>query len=206
MLVAKSRHRQSDLMAKMWQVIAAHVAQLHSLQIVPNAVVRIQIWSIAWQLLQMNTLGTSRSEKRFDRLAAMDRRAIPDHQQLPLDVVQHVPEKADYIWSLHRVLLHRHQQPAVKRNGADCGQMVMRQKYLQDWCLFTWRIGPKTSRQQIEARFIYPSNGSAFFLGLFLRAGQRSVSHSWIAASLRWIARCTGFCGVQPISCRSRLT
>ena len=61
------------------------------------------------------------------RLAAMDRRAIPDHQQLACDLAQQQAQEPHDIFAAIGMVLHLHQQPPIRRDATDGRQMVARQ-------------------------------------------------------------------------------
>jgi len=64
------------------QVSATDVAQLDTLEVIPDALVRIEIGGITRQLLQMQEFGGPSFEKVFDLMSPMDGRAIPDENDL----------------------------------------------------------------------------------------------------------------------------
>jgi hypothetical protein len=74
--------------------------------VLPHSLVRIEIWCVARQLLQLLP-ATSRSarQKIFDRSSPVDRRAVPYDEQLAWDLVQKVLEEAHHILSLESTLL-----------------------------------------------------------------------------------------------------
>src|ERR687892_724374 len=55
--------------------------QLHPFQVVPDSLIRVQLGSVGWQLLQMDALPGRAGQKGFNLLAPVDGAAIPvDHQ------------------------------------------------------------------------------------------------------------------------------
>src|SRR3972149_5387464 len=115
-------------------------------------------------------------------------------------------EKANHICTAVGALLHQSQQGARARDAADDRQVIPRQPHAQDGGLPTGRISANHGGQEIEARLVYPDDGSAFFLGPLFIAGHRSVYHAAMAASSRWVARRIGFWTLQAIARRRRLT
>ena|SRR6516165_6550489 len=77
------------------QICGADVAQLDPLQVVPDALIRVQVWRIAGEALQVQALGRPRCEEVLDRLAMMDRRAVPDDDQLSGDLAQQHSQEPD---------------------------------------------------------------------------------------------------------------
>src|SRR5258706_253316 len=77
------------------QVAAAQIAPLDALEIVPDALVRVQLGGVAWQLLQVHASGTAPTQEVLDGLAAMNGRPVPDHQELATDLAQQHAQEAD---------------------------------------------------------------------------------------------------------------
>ena len=108
------------------QVRAAHVPQFDAFEIGPDALVRVEIGCVAWQLLQLEPFGSTLSQEVFDRLTAMDRRPIPEHQELAGQVSQEVAQEQHHIWTAEGVILDLQQQAPTRRDAADDRQMVAR--------------------------------------------------------------------------------
>src|SRR3954471_6421760 len=176
------------------------------LEILPDPLVRIEIGRIAGQSLQMDAMGTTCGEKVFNRLPTMNRGSIPHNQQLARNVSQDVLEKPHHVRATIGVLLHLHQQLTLRGNRADRRDMIIAQGSAQNRCLPTGSIRTCQCWQQVKASFVYPNEGSPFLLGFFLIAGHFSSRQAAMACSLRWVARSTGFCTLQPISRSSRPT
>ena len=85
----------------------AQVAQFDILELMPDAFDGIQFWGIARQGLPVNGFGTSVSQEGFDLGGPMDRRAIPDDQQLLCDMVQQVFQKQLTLLSAQRPPSHQ---------------------------------------------------------------------------------------------------
>lgn len=203
-LMAKTSGGQAEVASQVRQVLAADVAQLDVLEVGPDALVRVQIGSVAGQLLQADSLGATLGQEVLHGLAAMDRGAIPEHQELARDVTEQMLQKADDIRALVGVLPHVHQQPAVRGDAADDRQVITAQRRAEDGRLPARGVGPDGAGQQVEAGLVDPDDGPTLPVSPFLRAGQRSVRHASIAASFRWLARWTGFWTLQPAA-RNRL-
>jgi hypothetical protein len=76
------------------------ILQLHSLQVAPDSLIRVQLRSIGGQLLQVDPLSGRAGQKSFDLMAAVDGVAIPDDQQPHRDVGGQVPQEPRRIWYL----------------------------------------------------------------------------------------------------------
>ena len=201
--MAETGSGKAEVTSEMSEVLAADVAQLDALEVVPDALVRIQFWGVAGEPLQADALGSTLGQEVLDRLAAMDRSAVPDDQELAGDVAQEVLEEAHDIRALVGVVLHQHEQAPLRRDAADGRQVVAAQRQAEDWRLPARGVGPDRAREEVEARFVDPDDGPALLVGPLFRAGQRSVRQASIAASFRWLARSIGFCTLQPADRRS---
>jgi len=200
--VAKTSGGESEVVSQVREVQAADVAQLDVLEVAPEAFVRVQIGGVAGELLQADAPGAALGQEVLDRLAAMDRRAVPEHQEFAGDVAEQVLEEAHDVRALIRPLLHEHQQPAIRGDAADDRQVIAAQRQAEDRRLAARGVGPDGAGQQVEAGLVDPDGGSTFLFGPLFRAGQRSVRQASIAASLRWLARWTGFWTLQPAARR----
>src|SRR6478735_4782457 len=147
--------------------------------------VGVEVWRVAGKLLQADALGAALSQEVLDRLAAMDRGAIPDDQQLAGDVAQQVLEEPHDVRALVGMVLHEHEQTTGRGDAADDGQMIAAQGQAEDGRLAPGRVRPDGPWEQVEARFVDPDDGPPFLVSPLFRAGQRSVSQVSIAASSR---------------------
>jgi hypothetical protein len=184
-LVAKSSGCQAEVLLKVVEIGATDIPQLHVFEVRPDPLVRVQIGGVARQLLEAQPLGCTLSQKRLDGLRAVDRRTVPDHQQLASDVSQQMLEEVDYLGAIERVVLHAQQQSTTRRDAADDGQVVTREWEAQGRRVAAWREAADHRGQQGKARFVYPNDGAPFSERPFFSAGQRSVRHRSMAASLR---------------------
>src|SRR5687768_8163213 len=116
----------------MREVLAADIAHLDALEVVPDALVRVQIWSVAGELLQADAAGTAPGEEVLDRLAAMDGSTVPDDQELTGDVAEEMLEEADDVRALVGMILHQHEQAPLRRDAADDRQVVVAQREAED--------------------------------------------------------------------------
>jgi hypothetical protein len=203
-LMAKTGGGQAEVVSQVREVQAADVTQLDVFEIGPDALVRVQVGSVAWQLFQADPLGASVGQEVLDGLAAMDRGAIPEHQELAGDMAEQLLQEADNVRALVRVVLDVQQQATVRGDAADDGQMIAAQRQAEDRRLAAWRIGADGAGEQLEAGLVDPDDGPSLLVSPLFRAGQRSVRHASIAASFRWLARWIGFWTLQPAA-RNRL-
>jgi len=201
--VAEPGGGEAEVTSEMGEILAADVAQFDALEVVPDALVGVEVRGVAGELFQADTASTALGQEVLDRLAAMDRSAVPDDQELAGDVAQEVLEEAHDIRALVGVVLHQHEQAPRRRDAADDGQVIAAQREAEDRRLPAWGVGPDRAREEIEARFVDPDDGPALLVGPLFRAGQRSVRHASIAASFRWLARRIGLWTLQPAARRS---
>lgn len=87
------------------QIKTAEVAELDPFELLPDAFVRIQLWGIGWQTLQMDAGRCSIREEFLDGMAAVDRRSIPENHHLARDFPQQMFQKGHDIVRVHRVVL-----------------------------------------------------------------------------------------------------
>ena len=89
--------------------------------------------------------------------------------------------------------------------SADNGDFLMRAGFLiQNRCMTTGVPGSPDQRRHQHATFVDEDDMRSQFGSFFLMRGQSPLIHSLILASLRSIARRSGFWGVQPRSWRIR--
>src|SRR5881227_2818202 len=108
----------------MWETLAADVTQLDALEVLPDALIRVEVRGVAGELLQADAAGAALGQEVLDRLAAMDGSAIPDDQELAGDVAQEVLQEADDVRALVGMVLHQHEQAPRRGDAADDRQMV----------------------------------------------------------------------------------
>jgi hypothetical protein len=80
--VAQALFGAHDLAVQVRQVNTTEIAQLNTLEIIPDAFIRVEIGGIAGQLLKVQAFGCPTLEKVFERVRPMDGRAIPDEHDL----------------------------------------------------------------------------------------------------------------------------
>jgi hypothetical protein len=84
-LVAEPAGGAPEFGVEVTEVREAAVPPLDPLEEVPNTLVRIAVWGIAGQLLQPQSGGGAGGQEVLDRLPAMDRGPVPDHEQFAGD-------------------------------------------------------------------------------------------------------------------------
>src|SRR5918996_1738767 len=185
-------------------MLTDNILQLHPLQVVPDPLIRVQLGSIAGQLLQMDSLPSRAGQEGFDRLAAVDGAAIPDDQQPHRDVGGQLLQEPRRIYTPQGPVLDPSMQPAVAGDATDYRQMVSAEGYPEHRSLALGCIGLDHQGQQVATRLVHEDDGPAFVPGLFLSASQRSSFQRRIASSSRCCARWLGFWRLHPYCLRMR--
>ena len=182
-----------------------NILEFDPLEQIPDAFLWIQLWSVPRQAFQMNPFGSTMRQKIFDRLASMNARSIPNHQQFTGDLARKHLQKANHIAAFVRMVLGLHQDLSFRRNSTDGREMVMGQFDAQDGRLAKGSIRPYCQWQQVKCRLIYENDRTLFAPGLFFSSSHRCSFHLWMAASSRWVAFWMGFCRLCLQARRRRL-
>src|SRR5690242_21036419 len=98
----------------MIQVSATQVPQLHVLELLPYALVRVQLRRVSRQPLQVDELRAAARQERLDLFAAVDGRAVPHRQQVAPDHPPHVPEEGDTLDAAQRAAARQRVEPAAR--------------------------------------------------------------------------------------------
>jgi hypothetical protein len=105
------------------QVGTADIPQLNPFEVIPDALIGVEIGSRARQLFQMQALGSPSLEKIFDLLAAMDWRTVPDEQDRARDLAQEHAQEADHPSSIVGGRAHLHEESPIQRDATWHEQM-----------------------------------------------------------------------------------
>jgi hypothetical protein len=192
-LMADAGHGQAQLVAELGQRVTADVAQFTPLEILPEPLVRVQLGRVGGQGLQMQALGRALREEVLDHLRAVDRGAVPDDEQLARNMAQQVLKETHHVRPAQSVVFHLHEDLPRRGDRANSRQVIPRERHPQHRRLAPGRISADGGRQEIEARLIYPHERAVFGPSFFSRAGICSAVQAAIVASLRWVARRSGF-------------
>ena len=164
-LVAEPLDSQAQFEPQRVQIGAAEVAQFDVLEIVPDALVGIQVRGVARQLLQLEPRRGPLRQEVLDGLGAMDRRPIPDHEQLARNLAQQMLEKLDDLGAPKRALADLEEEPPLVGEAADDGEMVAGTGHPENRRVAPRGVGAHQARQQIEAGLVYPDDGTPLALG-----------------------------------------
>ena len=205
-LVPEASNGEAQLLFELRQIPTAHIPQLDSFEVVPDALVSVQVRRIAGQCLQVNAFRSALAQELLDHPAAMNGRAIPDDQQLASQMAEQMPQEAHHVLAMEGGLPDHPEELALGGDAADGREVILGEGDVQGGRLAPWGIGPDSTREEGEARFVYPDDGRSVCFGLCLSAGHRWSYQVWMASSLRWVARSLGCWGLQSMARRRRLT
>ncbi len=159
-LALESADRQPQLPAQLIKIMAAAVLELHALEEIPDTLVGVQLRRVGGQALQVQPLRRTCSQEVLDRLTAMNRRTIPDDEQLAPHLPQELAEEGHDRRTSERRLLDMDQEPPIRSDGTDGREMVMSERGAQHRRLPAWGVCPGDEGQQIEARLVYEEDGA----------------------------------------------
>ncbi len=144
----------TKLPSRFLQILAAEIAHLDVLEVPPDALFWIQLRRIAGEALEVDPVGRPVAQIPPNGFAAVDRRPIPEDQQLARDVAPQMIEEADHFGARDRRLMDLEVQPLVQAHGADDREMIAAEGMTQDRRLAPWRVAARYRRQEIEAALI----------------------------------------------------
>jgi hypothetical protein len=127
------------MLLEIGQVRAADVSQFEVFEVRPDALVRVEIGSATGRSLEAQALRRTFGQKGLDSLTAMNRRAVPNHQQLAGKVSQQMLEEVDELGAAERVILHTQQQSSAWGDATDDGQVVAGKRETQRRRVAAWR-------------------------------------------------------------------
>lgn len=205
-LVTETSNGAAELGLEFGQVTTAPVAQLDPLEGAPDTLVGGQVRGVAGQACEMEAGAATLGEKVFHCLTAMDRRAIPDDQELAREVTQEMAEEAHHRWATEGVGADLKEEAALRGERPDGREVIVGEGDGQDRGLPLGGVGADPGGQEVKARFIRPDDGSLFFSGFFSRVGHVSLSQVSTRAGSRWVAWTSGCWTLPPRAWRRRLT
>jgi hypothetical protein len=164
----------AEFAAEMGQIGTADIAELDSLQVCPEALTRVQLRGLGWQALHVESRRRPMSQERFDGVAAVNWRSIPDDDQAAGHLPQQMLKKGDHILRIDRAVLAGEIQLGFGRDGTDRREMITGPPLPQDRRVPHRGIGADDARQGIEPRLVYEEDGLLLGLCPFLMAGQVS--------------------------------
>ena len=96
------------------QIVATHVRQLDLLEMPPDSFLRIGLRSVAREPLAVNPASRTGGEELLDDATPVDRRSVPDDEQLARDMAQEMAEKAHDVGTPDPMLVHLKVEPLIE--------------------------------------------------------------------------------------------
>src|SRR5258708_4456146 len=106
------------------QVQTDEISHLHMLQVLPRLFDWIEVRRIGRKSLHVNAATVLARNEFRDQNTAMDRRAIPYHQQAAAKVTHEVFEEFDDMHAVERLLSYQTVEPGFASDAAHDRQMV----------------------------------------------------------------------------------
>lgn len=159
----------------------------------PDALVWIEIWGVPGKALEMNAPVCFLAKKRLHDLAAVDRRAVPDDDQVAADQSEKLTKEVDDSDRVEGVILCAEVELSVESDSADHREVIASAPFLQHGLGTDRSERSNNARERVEARLVYEEDGVAALLCPLLISGQRLSRQALMAASFRWVARLFGF-------------
>jgi hypothetical protein len=162
---AQAADGQPQFPAQLVEVLTAAILQLAALEQIPDALIRVELRRVTRQAFQVETGRRPGGEEVLHRLAMMDRRAVPDHEQLPPYLAEELAEEGDDRRTPERLRLEVREEPAGRCDGADRGEMITRERGTQDGRLAHGGIGARHEGEEIEAGLVYEEDRAPLLPG-----------------------------------------
>jgi hypothetical protein len=185
---------------------AAHIPELDTFELLPEALARIQCRRLRRQALQVKALRRALGQELLDDTTAVHGGAVPDDDHAAWDFTQQVLQKGDHVGRVERVVLATEIEFALRRDGTEGREVVAGPPLPQDGGLAERRRGAHDTGQGIKSRFVYKKDSLLLGLRPLWMAGQVSLCQWEMAVSSRWRARRAGFCGLQRMALHKRPT
>jgi hypothetical protein len=134
----------------MRDIEAAPMAEFHPFELLPEALIWVQLRSIGGQTLQVETLGGPIGQTLLDGVTAVDRGTIPDDDHAAGHCTQERLPEGDHICRVERAVLALEVELARRRDGIDGREMIAGAPCPQDGCLAHRRIGTHDTREGIN--------------------------------------------------------
>lgn len=153
-LLAQSLTGGAELGAQRDEVGAAEVGQFQVLEQAPDPFLRVEVWRAARELFEVNPRRGPGAEELLHRPTAVDRRAVPDDEQRAGGVIHQMPQEVDHLDAAYRVVVHPELELRLQADGADDGEVVVREPVHEDRRLAYRHVGARDRRQEVEPALI----------------------------------------------------
>lgn len=170
----------------------------------PDVLHWVQFRRVGWQILHLQAAFLI-ADKLLRDPTAVGRKAIPNQQNVAVDVAEQVFEELDDLLGFDG-LFEDLKVEVPERDAGDDRQGFPVEMELEDRSLPSRRPRAPPMRPLAQTAFVYEDDRSALFLSFFLISGQRLCFQSAIKASFRSNARPTGCCTLQFNCRRTRQT
>lgn len=128
-------------------------------ELVPNHLDWIRIRRVRRQPFELEPGCSSAGQTLLDDAAAVNGRAIPDHEDLARNLLQQMLKNAYHCVTPIGAPLHPHQPSSLDRQRSKSRDMIAGQRHPENGRLPARRIGADLRGQQVEARLVYPDDG-----------------------------------------------
>lgn len=196
----ETRERGDEGAEQRQHIVGAPVRQL-GFGAGPHAFIGIEVRCVAREIRQAEARMLL-EEGPHDR-PAVNVAVVPDDDDRSSEMSQEITQERTGVRRAEILAVQLEVEPApppcgTERQPGDHRDAVVFLPMAQDGSLAARRPGAPHGWNQEEARFVDEDEVGAQPRGVFFTRGHSRAVHSAIAASSRWRARRSGFCGVQP--------
>jgi hypothetical protein len=172
-------------------------------RVAPDAFVWVQLGRVRRQCLEVEA-GKGRAQ-RPDGWPLVAVAIVPDHDHGSAEMTEDLAEESTHLGGMEVVVVELEIEAEVAslgtdRDTGDRGDPLVALRVTEAGSLATRRPGTPHAGDEKEAGFVYEDEVGAQPCCFILIRGHSSRFHFSIAASLRWSARRSGFCGLHPIA------
>jgi hypothetical protein len=185
---------------------ATHIAEFDALEVLPEALTRIEFRGISREAFRLDAWRGAVGEEVLDDTTAMNGCPIPNEHEPAWHLTQEALQKRDDVFRGHGAVLTVKIQLPLWGDRADGREMVTGPPLAHDRGLARRGVGADDTGQGIKARSVDEEDGLLLGLRPFVRAGHLSPRQRVMAPSSRWRARRAGFCGLRHSALRKRPT
>jgi hypothetical protein len=175
-----------------------------NLEVTPHILDRVKFRRISRKAFHDDALSGG-GDVMLDQQAAMDRRAIPQHQNFAGDVLLQVPEKLNDLWAFDAALMDLKVKPPQCQTANNRKAFPV-ERLVQHRSLPARRPGADSRRACAQPAFIYENDGSSLSAGLFFKSGHSTRCQRRMAFSSRSTARRSGLWQLKPLAPINRQT
>src|SRR5579859_2302718 len=160
-MLANPGNRNVELLMQLLQVHAWLVAKLHVFQLAPQPFHRIEFRSIARQKLNDQPRFANLLDEVRDGSSAVNRRPIPDDQQLARNHTEQAPQKRNAVQARKRFFADQRAQRSCHRHRSHHRKMVVRLPFPDHRRIAAWTVRSHHTWQWVEAGFVGKNQGAA---------------------------------------------